>query len=399
MHDGLPHGGLSTQPGRASFIVTAISMVLVTLSLVLRLWAKFLRRRRFMTHDYLYFASYVLAMGYSALFLYGIYPNVIGMHQEDAVRLYPDRLVRTLKIVASSTFIWATATTLVKLSLLSLYLHVFKSELIFRILAYIVAILCVMFTIAVTILGALFCRPFAYNWDRSIEGGRCIDSPKFQLSTAVVNIILDFFVVLLPLPVLWSLHMSWKRKVMLSGIFSLGLCICAMNLTRTIIVVNQNLSDVTHEIARVGLFSVLEVNVGMICAALPTCGPLFFADSARRRRSSAAGDGSGSSSGKVNSFVRMRVAGVGAWGAGAREAGLSTLDESRIEDGDEDGDCSGDVVPLTRVGIGTRGAPADDGEGGWTRPANGNANGTANGAGIHVVTDIRVQNTSRRLGL
>lgn len=98
MASEFPQGGLSTQPGRAAFIVTVISMVLVTISLALSIWAKFIRRRRFVTHDYIYFAAYVMSVGYSAQFLYGISPNVIGMHLEDAVRLYPDRVTRALKV-------------------------------------------------------------------------------------------------------------------------------------------------------------------------------------------------------------------------------------------------------------------------------------------------------------
>ncbi|KAL3478432.1 hypothetical protein BJX99DRAFT_256553 [Aspergillus californicus] len=321
-----PLGGLSTQPGRAAFIVTVISMVLVTLSLSLRIWAKTTCRRRFMAHDYLYFAGYVVAIGYSAQFLYGIYPNVIGMHLEDATRLYPDRLERALKIIAASTFIWAFATTLVKLSLLSLYLQLFAShqQRIFQVLAYAVATLSAMLALSGILLGVLFCQPFAYNWDRTIEGGHCSDSPKFQLS--IVNMILDFFIVLLPLPIFWRLQMGWKRKGMLSGIFSLGLCICAINLTRTILTVHQDRADPTRTIAQIGLFSILEVNVGMICAALPTLGPLFFRDAG----SSGGGGGSGSSSGKVvNSFVRRRTAGlVGKSGRGALGGSmLSTFDE------------------------------------------------------------------------
>ncbi|KAL4748732.1 hypothetical protein BDW72DRAFT_205343 [Aspergillus terricola var. indicus] len=364
-----PLGGLSTQPGRAAFIVTTISMVLVTITLALRIWAKSIRRRRFMTHDYLYFAGYVMAIGYAAQFLYGIYPNVMGMHLEDAIRLYPDRLETALKIIASSTFIWAFATTLVKLCLLSLYLQIFHSEIIFRILAYIVAALSAMLAVSGILLGIVFCEPFAYNWDRTIEGGHCGDTPKLQLSTAIVNMILDLFIVVLPMPVLWGLQMVKKRKIMLSGVFSLGLCICAMNLTRTVLVVNQDRADVTYSIARIGLFSILEVNVGMICAALPTLGPLFFKDSA-----SSAG-GSGSSSGKINSFVKRKALGFGL-GSGERtrvrggETGLSTLDEE-------------DVVPLRHIAVDeTRERGRDDSELGLERPSSG--------VGINVRTDIHV---------
>ncbi|KAL6231480.1 hypothetical protein BDW75DRAFT_243869 [Aspergillus navahoensis] len=371
-----PLGGLSTQPGRAAFIVTIISMVLVTISLALRIWAQTIRRRRFMAHDYLYFSGYVVAIGYSAQFLYGIYPNVMGMHLEDAIRLYPDRLEKALKIIAASTFIWAFATTLVKLSLLSLYLQIFKSQLLFQVLAYIVATLSAMLALSGILLGILFCQPFAYNWDRTIKGGHCGDSPKFQLSTAVVNMMLDFFIVLLPLPILWSLQMSWKRKAMLSGVFSLGLCICAMNLTRTILVVHQDRTDVTRSIAQIGLFSILEVNVGMICAALPTCGPLFFSDSG----GSGGVGGSGSSSGKINSFVRRRAAGLGiGTGQGARvgfgETGLSTLDGGEDEE----------AVPLSKIQIGVGGRGGDS-ELGSARPSPS----AGNESRINVWMDINV---------
>lgn len=94
-------GGLSTESGRAAFIITIISILLVTLTLGLRVWASILSRRRLMAHDYLYFTGYVFALAYSSQFLYGIYPGVMGMHIEDATRLYPDRTVRVFKVIPS----------------------------------------------------------------------------------------------------------------------------------------------------------------------------------------------------------------------------------------------------------------------------------------------------------
>lgn len=186
--------------------------------------------------------------------------------------------------------------------------------------------------------------------------------------------------------------------------------ICAMNLTRVIIVVNQNSADVTHEIARIGLFSVLEVNVGMICAALPTCGPLFFKDSGRSSGGIFGGDGSGSSSGKMNSFMRRKVAaGLGGGRSGSSlgkeprvgvftgETGLSTVDESRYEGEDEDEDedpqrgAEGgqDAVPLRDVGVGAK-AVAGHSELGLVRQSERTASNMGNGNEIHIRTDIYV---------
>ncbi|KAJ0417853.1 hypothetical protein BJY00DRAFT_303147 [Aspergillus carlsbadensis] len=345
-----PHGGLSTPLGKTAFSITIVSLVLVSITLVLRIWAKIIRRRRFMSYDYFYFVGYVFAVGYSAAFLYGVYPLVMGMHMADAMRLYPDRVEETLKVLSSSTFVWAVATTSVKLSLLSLYLKIFTTKL-FKVLAWTVAACSVMLTIASILVAAFFCRPFAYYWDLSVErANHCGDDTKLQLSTAVVNMILDFLIVLLPLPILWQLQMSWKRKALLSGIFSLGLCICAMNLARTIVVVNQTPTDTTRTIALIGTLSTLEINVGMICAALPTLGPLFFRASRGNAAHQAQLGGYEAGKGMMNSFVRRRVAGIGfvrrggsslgfgtqtgiGTGTGTGGTTLVTLDEGERDDG------------------------------------------------------------------
>ncbi|KAL4941179.1 hypothetical protein BDV06DRAFT_229847 [Aspergillus oleicola] len=317
-----PHGGLSTNPGRTAFIITIISMVLISIGLVLRIWAELISRRRFKAHDYFYFAGFVFAIGYSTQFLYGIYPNVMGMHLADEMRLYPVRLESASKIIAASSFIWAIATTLVKLSLLSFHLRIFTS------------------------------KPF--HWDRTIEGGYCGDSSKMQLSTAIVNMILDFLIVILPLPVLWQLQISLKRKVVLSCIFNLSICLlisCHANkhlrneLTRKILVVNQDEADTTRSIAQIGLFSILEVNVGMICASLPTLGPLFFRNSGRSGRET------DSSSGKVNTFMRRRAAGQGkrSW---VNEPTLSTIHHDALplrDIGAEEGRDSGGAPAWERL--------------------------------------------------
>jgi hypothetical protein len=81
-----------------------------------------------------------------------------------------------------------------------------------------------MHAIASILVAAFFCPPFAYYWDLSGQRANlCGDDTKLQLSTAVVKMILDFLIVLLPLPILRQLQMSWEKKTLLSGIFSLGL--------------------------------------------------------------------------------------------------------------------------------------------------------------------------------
>lgn len=105
MADTYPLGGLSTSIGQTAFITTIISVILVTIVLILRITAKLVSRRPFKAHDYIYFVAYIFAVCYSAQFLAGIHPGVIGIHIDDAVRLYPDQLKSVLKVRLSFFFI------------------------------------------------------------------------------------------------------------------------------------------------------------------------------------------------------------------------------------------------------------------------------------------------------
>lgn len=50
----------------------------------------------------------------------------------------------------------------------------------------------------------------------------CIDANAYYISTSAFNVALDFWILVLPLPVVWSLQLSGRRKVGLNVIFLIG---------------------------------------------------------------------------------------------------------------------------------------------------------------------------------
>lgn len=88
----------------------------------------------------------------------------------------------------------------------------------------------VLFGIAFLVTGWLFpsflgtvlmCVPIRSNWDPNIKGA-CIDYGKGTLSMGIVNVLLDFIILGAPMPLLWKLQMSVRRKIMLSCAFAVG---------------------------------------------------------------------------------------------------------------------------------------------------------------------------------
>lgn len=88
--------------------------------------------------------------------------------------------------------------------------------------SYVTMVIIVAWTIATILAGCLICRPFAYNWDKSIPGGSCGDQVTSFTITGVINLVTDVIVLLLPMRPLYQLQMATYKRVTLVAVFGLG---------------------------------------------------------------------------------------------------------------------------------------------------------------------------------
>jgi hypothetical protein len=66
------------------------------------------------------------------------------------------------------------------------------------------------------------CVPLRKLWTPKLPGV-CVDQNKACGSTGIAHIILDLIILLLPLPVIWKLRTDKVKKVMISGLFLMGI--------------------------------------------------------------------------------------------------------------------------------------------------------------------------------
>ena len=85
--------------------------------------------------------------------------------------------------------------------------------LMFCVAGYGIAFVCVFFT---------NCVPLDYPWN-PVPGGHCKDVAIEEILSVSVNMVIDTAIVILPMPVLWGLQLATRKKIAISGIFSLGL--------------------------------------------------------------------------------------------------------------------------------------------------------------------------------
>jgi fucose permease len=143
--------------------------------------------------------------------------------------------------------------------------------------------------IILTFFNVFQCIPVSQVFDPS---GKCIPLIELYLASVPVNVITDIAVLVLPIPVLTGMQLPRKQKTILVATFGLGLYVIATDVVR-IYYLQQSSSgywgspdistspllgneiDFAWYASLSFLWSAIEVNVGLVCACIPTLKPLI----------------------------------------------------------------------------------------------------------------------------
>ncbi|KAJ5766595.1 uncharacterized protein N7511_004211 [Penicillium nucicola] len=179
-----------------------------------------------------------------------------------------------LKTVLAGQIIYYSNAVLTKASLLLLFHRIFGVVRVFRWALWTSGILVIAYFIACTITAISACSPVAKFWDSSLPG-HCIDIVAFFRWNGMANMLLDFLVLCLPLPMTWRVKTTVRQKWILTGLFLLGGLVCVASVLRLVSFEVANLEDPTYTNVDSSAWSSIEQSLGIICACLPTLRPLI----------------------------------------------------------------------------------------------------------------------------
>lgn len=91
-----------------------------------------------------------------------------------------------------------------------------------RIAAYTIMVAGVAYCAAAILEALLICIPIRYNWDKRIDG-HCGNSYAAYVSVAIVDLIAELSVIMLPMPYVWTLQLPVGKKIALTFIFGIGI--------------------------------------------------------------------------------------------------------------------------------------------------------------------------------
>ncbi|KAF3017114.1 hypothetical protein E8E14_009184 [Neopestalotiopsis sp. 37M] len=169
--------------------------------------------------------------------------------------------------------VYFPSTALTKISILLFYLEVFKRSIAgVQPAIYTLIILNVLYALIFDFVSIFQCTPVQGAWlfwdDQHQVTCRNINAQGW--ASAGINIVLDLAMVILPLPELWQLSLSNNKKLQVMLMFSLGFLVTIVSILRLhSLVAFGNTTNLTQDYVIVGVWTTVEVPVGVICACLP----------------------------------------------------------------------------------------------------------------------------------
>jgi fucose permease len=182
-----------------------------------------------------------------------------------------------------------------KTSILVFYLSLSTTHKVFRWATIATLVVVNVGGLALTVLNIAQCRPVSAAWASPVpSSASCTNIVTIYLSSAPLNIITDLAIFFLPMPILTSMRLPKKQKIILIITFGFGVFVAVVDVVRIAYLQNaqratlnaahadhsengndqRNTNDFAWYSSLSFMWSIVEINVGIMCGCVPALKPL-----------------------------------------------------------------------------------------------------------------------------
>lgn len=253
---------------RAAIIMPPITAIFVGLRFYSR---QYVLRMRMSPDDYVVIVTMGLLIGHAVLMVFATYHGM-GLH----IWQYTPELNADYYLwLGISSMFYTTSLVGFKTALLLLYLQVFGNNKRFRWACWITMGFTWAYLTPALLTEFLGCQPVEKKWLPETPG-HCMHDVPAKIFYGAGHVISDLVIGILPLTMIWKLqHMSAVQKIGLSLVLCSGFIAMAFGITRWAISTYNMVSYDRPWWAGISFtLSILEPNMGLICACVATFSPL-----------------------------------------------------------------------------------------------------------------------------
>ncbi|KAI1486254.1 hypothetical protein F5X96DRAFT_256361 [Biscogniauxia mediterranea] len=251
--------------------INAAMTFLATLTVSLRFISRRITVRHFWWDDWAILASLSVSLIFLSLDVVIATVGGAGYHIQTYSR---DQLSTYLQISLANTVLYNASITLSKLSVLFLYHRIFSIEnWLYKWILVMGGLLAGYFLAAA--FGLIFSTsPVEAQWKFWLPH-TTIDRKPFWLTMGVANLLFDIIILCIPQSRVWKLQQSRKRRILISLVFLLGGFVCIASVVRIVYLLTINTSDLTYTFHTASIWTLIEMNISIVCACLPVLSGLY----------------------------------------------------------------------------------------------------------------------------
>ncbi|KAM3509299.1 hypothetical protein MY11210_006392 [Beauveria gryllotalpidicola] len=275
--------------GPAVFAVTVVTLIIASIFVFARMACRFLLIKNVTWGDRIMMLAWLIAFFLSFTVALGTF-NGLGKHDAD---IDPANLAVLGRCEYVFSILYNPALMAAKTSILILYLRLAKdTQVVLRYASWFTLIVVNLAGTVLTLMNIFQCSPIHAAWMAFYDGSaKCIPLLTEFICAAPVNIVTDLAILALPIPVLTGMRLPPRQKTILILTFAIGIFVTIVDVIR--IHYLQQAIGSSFNIGRSGndsrfgahadfaynaslslMWSVVEVNVGIACACIPTLKPL-----------------------------------------------------------------------------------------------------------------------------
>ncbi|PMD31423.1 hypothetical protein L207DRAFT_536910 [Hyaloscypha variabilis F] len=175
----------------------------------------------------------------------------------------------------ASQIIYVAVQVFSKTSILLLYLRVFTRRW-FTITCHLCIVFLALHGIAFILAVSFQCKPVDSIWNPRITTGKCLNLTAIGVAGAILSIVEDFVILILPISEIFNLQMSQSKKWGLVLLFGIGSFACVTSGIRLKYFLSFGKSfDPTWDYINVIKWSIIEEFTAVLCTALPSMRSVF----------------------------------------------------------------------------------------------------------------------------
>ncbi|OOF91826.1 hypothetical protein ASPCADRAFT_18683, partial [Aspergillus carbonarius ITEM 5010] len=257
--------------GPAMAVLLIVLLVLTALMTVIRIASKVLTHQRWWWDDFFAILSLPTEMVMFSLLLAWKHIG-LGLHMDLVLATDPNLLVTGGRYFYVATMFFDSSICLPKLSAIFFYARVFRTnDRSLRLQLWALGLIVAGWLLSAYLVTIFQCHPIQRAWNTALPG-TCVNTYRWFLATAALSCVIDIWILVVPIPRIWGLQASRRRRIYLLGAFFLAYSVIVLSVGRlvaTVQLVPRLAHDETWEMPVYMYWAALEASISIISVSTP----------------------------------------------------------------------------------------------------------------------------------